>query len=101
MANQYDLQDTVEGSVEGPVEASDDGLTVAVAAQVLVTSKEAIRQRIRRGPLRATKADGEWRISLDHESTPTPLPPRPHGTSAPPHTTPYMTDHPTSTYTKP
>jgi hypothetical protein len=97
MANQYDIQDAVEGTVQAP----GDGLTVAAAAYALATSKEAIRQRIRRGTLQATKVAGEWRIFLEEQSTPTLLQARPHGTAAPPTATPYTTDHSATTYTKP
>jgi hypothetical protein len=97
MANQYDIQDAIEGTVQ----ASGDGLTVAAAAQALTTSREAIRQRIRRGTLQATKVDGEWRIFLEHQSTSTRLASHSYGTAAPPNPMPYMMDRSGATYTKP
>ena len=41
------------------------GLTVAETADVLGISKDAVRKRIARGTLQATKQDGEWTIDLD------------------------------------
>jgi hypothetical protein len=44
------------------------GLTTADAARALGVSQNAVRQRIRRGTLVATKVDGVWRIALDVET---------------------------------
>src|SRR5215211_6368167 len=93
MAIQYDDESTVQDTPAG--------LTVAAAARALGTSKEAIRQRIRRGTLTATKVDGEWHIFLDHQ----PVPPTPYmlPNSAPlaESPTPNTIPHGTPAYTKP
>ena len=41
------------------------GVTIAEAARALGISREAIRQRLRRGTLPATKVNGQWYIHLD------------------------------------
>lgn len=46
------------------------GLTVAEAAEVLGISRDAVRKRIARGTLQATKQDGEWTIDLDDGDQP-------------------------------
>src|SRR3712207_6691583 len=57
-----------------PLNAEDDAaewdaLPVAEAAQRLGMSKAAIRQRIRRGSLPATKRDGEWYAHVPRSTT--------------------------------
>ena len=45
----------------------DTGLTIAEAARRLGVSENAVRQRIKRGSVTASKIDGVWRIPLvDH-----------------------------------
>lgn len=46
------------------------GLTVAEAAEVLGISRDAVRKRIARGTLQATKQDGEWTVNLDDGDQP-------------------------------
>ena len=44
-----------------------EGYTVSEAARILGISKNAVRKRVQRESLPATKVDGEWRIFLQDE----------------------------------
>lgn len=43
----------------------DEGVSVAEAAKILNISKNAVRKRVQRKSIPATKVDGEWRILID------------------------------------
>jgi len=43
----------------------DKGVSVEEAANILGISKDAVRKRIARGTLEATKTDGGWTVVLD------------------------------------
>ena len=49
--------------------ARSGGLTIAEAADYLGVSENAVRQRIKRGTIEATKVDGLWRVQIhDHQT---------------------------------
>jgi hypothetical protein len=53
--------------VQSTVHTEPERFTIAQAATLLGTSRDAIRQRIRRGTLRSEKADGKWYVYLAEE----------------------------------
>ena len=59
---------------------SPPGATIAQAALALGVSREAIRQRLRRGTLPATKVNGQWFIHLDQLNRPGTAEPTPEPT---------------------
>jgi hypothetical protein len=64
-----DMNDAdVPEPIQSTVHAEPERFTIAQAATLLGTSRDAIRQRIRRGTLRSEKADGKWYIYLAEES---------------------------------
>src|SRR5205814_951744 len=54
--------------IQSTVHPEPERFTIAQAATLLGTSRDAIRQRIRRGTLRSEKADGRWYVYLSEES---------------------------------
>jgi len=53
--------------VQSTIHHEPERFTIAQAATLLGTSRDAIRQRIRRGTLRSEKADGKWYVYLTEE----------------------------------
>lgn len=47
----------------------EEGYTVSEAAKILDITPGALRKRIRRGTIPASKVDGEWRILIQDEAT--------------------------------
>jgi chromosome segregation ATPase len=47
----------------------DDTYTISDAARLLDISENAVRQRIKRGTIEATKIDGVWRVTLPETAT--------------------------------
>lgn len=58
-----------QGYVQSTIQSEPERFTIAQAATLLGTSRDAIRQRIRRGTLRSEKADGKWYVYLAEEPT--------------------------------
>ena len=56
----------------GDQDADQVGLSISEAARQLGVSREAMRQRIRRGTVRSAKVDGAWVVYLDGPGTTTP-----------------------------
>src|SRR5436305_718005 len=53
--------------IQSTVHQEPERFTIAQAATLLGTSRDAVRQRIRRGTLRSEKADGKWYVYLTEE----------------------------------
>lgn len=53
---------------ESEVLGAGDGLTISEAAKVLDISPGAVRKRIRRGTLPATKSEGQWYVLIDRDT---------------------------------
>jgi excisionase family DNA binding protein len=51
------------------MDARPDSYSIPEAARILNLSEDAVRKRIKRGVLPATKVDGMWRIILDTSQT--------------------------------
>ena len=82
-------------AVPDAVPDSPLGLGISEAARVLGVSREAVRQRIRRGTIPATKVDGNWYVQINRPDTAA-------GTAtAPPHGTPTPTATDAATGTSP
>ena len=55
----------VVDDVPSPDNLCSPGVSITEAARALGVTREAIRQRIRRGRIHAAKIDGQWYVELD------------------------------------